>query len=110
MGRWKAAPDGFVCPCRDNCPHLEGLSAFWMFQEYQRSKLREREHWQIREQMAEENAHLHGVASEQNQEIERLKAENKLLHQSRFKPSKPKPSRPDEAADAPCGAALCSDN
>ena len=104
MGRLKTAPDGFVCPYRDNCPHLEGLSAFWMFQEYQHSRFREHEHWQIREQMAEENAHLHGVVSEQKQEIDRLKAENKLLHQRGFKPSKPKPVRPDEATGEPCAA------
>lgn len=98
MGRRKTSPDGFVCPYRDNCPHLEGLSAFWMFEERQRSSSREHEHWRIREQMAEENARLHRVNSEQKQEIERLKAENKLLHQRGFKPSKPKPTRPDEAA------------
>lgn len=106
MGRWKTAPDGFVCPYRDNCPHLEGLSAFWMFEESQRSKLREREHWQIREQMAGENTSLRRVASEQKQEIDRLKAENKLLHQRRFKASKPKPSGADETAGAQCPAAL----
>jgi hypothetical protein len=77
---------------------LEGLSAFWMFEERQRAKFREHERWHIREKMAEENAHLHGVVSEQKQEIERLKAENKLLHQRGFKPSKPKPTRPEEAA------------
>jgi len=105
MGRWKTAPDGFVCPYRDNCPHLEGLSAFWMFEEHQRAKLREHEHWQIRERMAQENASLHRVVSEQKQEIDVLKAENKLLHQSRFKSSKAKPSRRDEAAGDPCCAA-----
>jgi hypothetical protein len=106
MGRWKTAPDGFVCPYRDSCPHLGGLSAFWMFEERQRSKSREHEHWQTREEMAEENASLHRVVSEQRQEIDRLKAENQLLHQRRFKPSKPKPAKPDETANAPCCAAL----
>jgi len=102
MGQWKTAPDGFVCPYRDNCPHLEGLSAFWMFGEYQRARLLEHEHWQIREQMAQEMASLQRIVSEQKQEIERLKAENKLLHQSRFKSSKAKSSRRDESAEDPC--------
>jgi transposase len=104
MGRLKTAPDGFVCPYRDNCPHLEGLSAFWMFEERQRSKFREHEHWQIREQMTEEIASLCGVVSEQKQEIERLKAENKLLHQRGFKPSKSKPIQRGEATSEQCAA------
>lgn len=99
MGRWKTAPDGFACPYRDNCPHLEGLSAFWMLQESQRVTSREQEHWLIREQMAEENNDLRAVVSKQKQEIEYLKAENKLLHQSRFKPSKPKLSQTNSKAD-----------
>jgi len=105
MGRRKTAPDGFVCPCRDNCPHLEGLSAFWMLGEHRRSRSREHEHRQVRAQMAGENASLQRVVSEQKQEIERLKAENKLLHQRRFKASKPKSPRPGEAAGKRCPAA-----
>lgn len=46
-----------------------------MFEERQRSKSREHEHWQSREKMAEENACLHRVTFEQKQEIDRLKAE-----------------------------------
>ena len=105
MGRWKSAPDGFVCPYRDNCPHLEGLSAFWMFQEYQRSKVREHQHWQVREEMADEIATLQRVNSEQEQEIERLKAENKRLHQSRFKPVNSRQSRSDKNGNTAYGAA-----
>ena len=101
MGRNKTAPDGFVCPYRDNCPHMEGLSAFWMFQERQRDKVREHEHWQIREQMAEEIASLRRLVLEQRQEIDCLKAENKRLHQSRFKASKPKPSQPAGVTGVP---------
>jgi hypothetical protein len=54
--------------------------------------------------MAQENADLHHIVSEQKQETERLKAENKLLHQSRFKLSKTKPSQNKEAAEDPCAA------
>ncbi len=75
MGRCQTAPYGFVWPYRDSCPHMGGLSAFWMFEERQRSKSREHEHWQSREKMAEENACLHRVTFEQKQEIDRLKAE-----------------------------------
>lgn len=90
MGRWKSAPDGFVCPYRDNCPHLEGLSAFWMFEKYQHFTFKEHDHWQIRQTMAREIATLQQINSEQEREIQRLKAENKRLHQSRFKPVKSK--------------------
>jgi transposase len=90
MGRWKTPPDGFVCPYRDNCPHLEGLSAFWMFHDRDRSRAREHEHWLVREKMADENSQLRRALAEEKLSVERLKAENKLLHQRRFKASKPK--------------------
>ena len=33
----KKPPYGFVCPHRNYCPHLEGLSTGWVWGEYQRS-------------------------------------------------------------------------
>ena len=32
MGRYKQAPDGFQCPYRHACPHLDGLSTTWASQ------------------------------------------------------------------------------
>ena len=101
MGRRKEPPVGFACPYRDYCPHLEGHSAFWMFHERQRTVDREHEHRAIRDKMSDEIRALQRSLSEQKQENERLKAENTLLHQRRFKPSKPKPAQPSCSSGSP---------
>lgn len=77
---------------------MEQHSTSWIFAEYQRSIRREHEHWRIRDEM---NAELHGLAvlvREQAAEIDRLTAENKRLHQSRFKPRAAKKSIPSTRA------------
>ena len=86
MSRFKEPPLGFVCPYKDHCPYLEGLSTHWIFSEYQRSHIQEHEHWRTREQMAEEINSLLATVSEQAEQIDRLQAENKRLHQRNFKP------------------------
>ena len=65
---------------------MAGQSSSWVFGEYQRAQTREHEHWRLRDQMAEEIAGLEKTIREQNAEIDRLRAENKRLHQCRFKP------------------------
>ena len=37
----RKAPSGYDCPYRRACPHLEGLSTRWVFEEYQKMPLRE---------------------------------------------------------------------
>jgi len=95
MPRHKEPPWGFVCPYEHHCPHLQGLSTQWVFSEYQRSHVREHAHWLSREEMAEENSLLLQSLRKQEMEIDRLRAENKLLHQQRFKPNSKKQSEPD---------------
>ena len=95
MPRHKEPPWGFVCPCEHHCPHLQGLSTQWVFSEYQRSHIREHAHWLSREEMAEENSNLLRTVRDQEAEIDRLRAENKMLHQQRFKPNSKKRSKPD---------------
>jgi len=86
MARFREAPHDFVCPYRGHCPELQGLSTTWVFGEHQRARIREHEHWRIRDEMAAEIAELEKSLREQASEIDRLRAENKRLHQSRFKP------------------------
>lgn len=88
MGRHKEAPEGWECPFRHNCPHMEGLSTTWMFSEYQEASGREHEHWLIRESMAAENDALRKTNSEQAGRIREPEAQVTLLHQRGFKPSK----------------------
>jgi len=86
MARFREAPHDFVCPYRDHCPELQGLSTTWVFGEHHRARIREHEHWRIRDEMAAEIAGLEKTLREQSAEIDRLRAENKRLHQCRFKP------------------------
>ena len=90
MPRHKEPPWGFTCPYEHHCPHLEGLSTQWVFSEYQRSHAREHAHWLSREEMAEENRNLLQTLRKQEEEIDQLRAENKRLHQQRFKPNSKK--------------------
>jgi hypothetical protein len=86
MARFREPPHDFVCPYRDHCPELQGLSTTWVFGEHHRARIREHEHWRIRDEMAAEIGGLEKALREQSAEIDRLRAENKRLHQSRFKP------------------------
>ena len=43
------APWDFKCPYKACCPHLEGLSTQWVFEEYQRSHDEYFEHWKVRD-------------------------------------------------------------
>lgn len=88
MPRFKEPPLGFECPYKDRCPHLQGLSTHWIFSEYQRSHIHEHEHERRREEMNEEINALLQTVNEQAAEIDRLRAENKILHQRKFKPRK----------------------
>lgn len=94
MSRHREPPDGFVCPWRDRCPELEKNSTAWIFGEYQRSIVREHEHWRVREEMRAELHDLEVLVRQQAAEIDRLTAENKHLHQSRFKPRTSKKTIP----------------
>ncbi len=102
MPRYKEPPCGFVCPYRNRCPELEGLSTHWVFNEYQRSDMREHEHWRTREEMNEEITSLLETVREQEKQIDQLRAENKRLHQRNFKPRRQRvssPSRPEIQGD-----------
>lgn len=85
MSRCKEPPCGFDCSYKNNCPYLEGLSTHWIFQEYQRSHIREHEHWLTREEMSDEINQLLNTVHEQAVQIDQLRAENKRLHQQKFK-------------------------
>lgn len=101
MSRHREAPYGFVCPWRDRCPELEQQSTTWIFAEYQRSIRREHEHSRVRDEMKAELRDLEILVREQAAEIDRLTAENKHLHQSRFKPRAVKKTAPSIRAKTP---------
>ena len=88
MPRFTELPTGFECSYRNDCPYLEGLSTGWVFREYQHARIREQEHWMIRQSMAREIHDLEQTITEQAAQIDALQAENKRLHQRRFKAGK----------------------
>ncbi len=98
MARFKEPPEDFLCPYRHRCPGLEGLSCTWVFAEHQRARKREQEHWRVRDEMAAEIGELERTLREQSGEIDVLRAENKRLHQSRFKPRTNKTKKASRAA------------
>jgi len=88
MARRKQAPWGFKCEYKHCCPFLEGWSTQGMWHSYQYAKQQEHEQRLIREQMNEEINQLLCTVRQQEREMELLKAENKRLHQQKFKPNK----------------------
>jgi hypothetical protein len=75
----------YQCPYRHNCPHLQGLSTQWVWEEYQRSHDEHLEHWKIRDVQQEELEEALCYISKLEQENEALKAKLKALHQRQFK-------------------------
>lgn len=93
MSRRREAPDDLDCPYRHNCPHLDGMAASWLLENYQEAfELREQLH--AMEQRYEQRlAELEKTLLERDQKIAQLR----LQHQKQFKANR-KP-----AAVAPTG-------
>jgi transposase len=88
MGRFKQAPDGFQCPYRDACPHLDGISTKWansLIADAQGDTFRD-SHYVAR--LTEENAALQADNQRLERENAELRARLKTQHASRFKPKR----------------------
>jgi hypothetical protein len=85
MPRFSELDDYFVCPYRDGCPYLEGLSTQWVFHRYQEVAGAEC-HYEY--QLKELNQQLQ-EQSRQTQQLERenqqLQAQLHALHRRQFK-------------------------
>lgn len=86
--RYKQAPWDFKCCYRHCCPHLQGLSAKWVFEEYQRSHDEHLEHWKVRQIQQEELEKALESIGKLEKENEVLNAKLKALHQRQFKSNK----------------------
>lgn len=100
MPRHKEPPLGFSCLYEHHCPYLQGLSTKWVFSEHQRLHAQEHAHWLLREEMAEELRSLQQALEEKEKEIDQLRAENKQLHQQKFKANSKKRDK-RKKGDAP---------
>lgn len=93
MSGYAEAPIGFSCPHQHRCPHLELQSTTFFFNEYHRSRERER-HWdESRQALVNENNALHTTLRERDKEIERLNAQLARAQKARFKPDHPVATR-----------------
>jgi len=86
--RRQQAPWNFECQYKNYCPHLEGLSTKWIFEEYQRSHDEHLEHWKVRQIQQEELEKALEYIGKLEKENEVLNAKFKALHQRQFKSNK----------------------
>jgi len=102
---YKPAPWNFQCPYKHNCPHLQHLSAQWVWAEYQRSCDEHLEHWKVRDIEQEELEKALNYIGKLEEENEKLRAKLKALHQRQFKANKNSRRIPSENnADEGCAA------
>jgi len=94
----KKPPYDFVCPHRNYCPHLEGLSTGWVWEEHQRSGHREHEDALSIRQLEDELEHAEQRILALETDNDELKAKLAALHKSRFKRKKKASSEPDPQA------------
>lgn len=88
MTRGAYPPYGFTCPYTDHCPHLDGLSTTWVFEEYQRGEEVYQEHLRIIDVLNDRlNEALKQVRILEKENGE-LKAKNTALHRRQFKANK----------------------
>jgi hypothetical protein len=86
--RYQQAPWDFECNYRHCCPHLQGLSTKWVFDEYQRSHDEHLQHWKVRDIQQEELEKALEYIGKLEKENEELNAKLKALHQRQFKANK----------------------
>lgn len=79
------APWNYECRYKDNCPHLEGLSTYWVWGEYQRSYREHTEHWRVREEQNKELEKALKYIGELEKENQEIKAKWQALHRRQFK-------------------------
>ena len=100
MPRYLQAPWNYNCTYKHCCPHLQGLSTAWVFDEYQRSHQEHLDHWRFRDEQLEELDQALAYINELEAENEQLKSKLRALHQRQFKANKKK-DPVDESADNP---------
>ena len=82
------APWNFQCPYRHACPHLEGLSTQWLWEEYQNAPYENNEHWRVRDLLRQELSTAGKRIAELEREKEELQAKLTALHRRQFKTNK----------------------
>jgi hypothetical protein len=86
----------FQCPYKHNCPHLQHLSAQWVWEEYQRSCDEHLDQWKVRDIQQEQLEKALNYIGELEEENQTLRAKLKALHQRQFKANKNSSRQPSE--------------
>jgi hypothetical protein len=93
-------PWDYQCLYKHCCPHLDGLSTQWVWEEYHQSSDEHLEHWKIRDIQQEELAKALDLVRKLERENEELKANLQALHKKQFKPNrKPVPQSSKHRSD-----------
>ena len=101
MPRYLQAPWDYDCIYKHCCPHLQGLSTQWVFEEYQRSCDEHLEHWKVRDIQQEQLEKALAYIGKLEEENQKLKAKLKALHQRQFKANKKPKISANKSQDAP---------
>lgn len=99
--------EDFVCPYRNGCPYLEGLSTHWVWMRYQESHGLECAYEHQIEQLDAELKEAWRCNQELERQKQQLQAQLHSLHQAQFKARKPSTSAasdPQPAKDKKRGA------
>ena len=89
-------PYNYNCIYKHNCPHLEGLSTQWVFEEYQTSHDEHLDHWKARDILEEKLQKAHDQIKKLEAENEDLKAKLQTMHRRQFKANKKKSKTTDK--------------
>jgi len=90
------APANYQCLYQHCCPHLQGLSTQFLFEEYQRSRWEHLDHWKARDELNDLLEQMRGYTQELEAENAELKAKITALHRRQFKANRkpPPPTAP----------------
>ena len=82
------APFDYDCPYQHCCPHLQGLSTQWVFEEYQCWHDEHLQHWRARDELQEQLEQAFAYIKELEKKNDELKAKLEALHRRQFKARK----------------------
>src|SRR4051812_35916699 len=100
MPEFKDLPDGFCCPYRDGCPHLEGLSTAWVFRRYQEVSGTECHYEYQLEQLHQELNQERRERKQAELQTQQLQAQLHALHLRQFKGRRAAPALSPECPSA----------
>lgn len=85
MPRFSELDQWFVCPYRNSCPYLEGLSSYWVWEERQAHSIDACQYEHVIQQLDLELAEAYAANRQLQQENHQLRAQLQALHRRQFK-------------------------